>query len=134
MNARSIQPGNVNTVAAGAFGFVEHFVRFAHKRVEIPYVAALAARYSEGGGDADAVSGKRKRQRTEQFAEPIDRHFDVGGAYVRNHDQEFVTAEPPAHVGNAREPAQGIGEGPQHRVASFVPEGVVDFLEGIEIA
>jgi hypothetical protein len=45
--------------------------------------------------------GKRKRQAGELFAETIHHQFDILGAHVSYHHQEFVASQPP-HMSLAR--------------------------------
>src|SRR5215470_13294921 len=130
---KSVQFRDVNAVSAGSFGFVKHFVGFAHQLIEILDVATFAARDTESRRNINAVPRKRKRQRTKQFAKSIDRHIDVSCTYVRNHNQELISAKASTHIGNSRELSQSVRESSQNSITCLVTKGVVDLLEGIQV-
>ena len=56
-----------------------------------------------------------------------------GGVAVRQHDHEFVAAEPSQHVARLDLRAQALGKLHQQFVAGRMPERIVDVLEIVDI-
>ena len=69
----------------------------------------------------------------EGVAQAVRHQIGIVDAGIRQHDDEFLAAEPPDQIGLAQVRLRGPGEDLQHLVADRVAEAVVDRLEMVEV-
>src|SRR5579859_803353 len=78
-----------------ALCLVQHLVRLAHKGPVILDILALKPGRTETCSDTDTLPYKRECQRGELFAETVYGQLDVFWPHVRDHQQEFISADAP---------------------------------------